>query len=464
MQLKTKRRFAVRPEYGLALCLGLMSLVPGESPAGAAMPAAAAKPGGLTKHPDIVIITVDTLRFDRVSVYGYKRPTTPNIDALLEGGVRFTQARVPEPLTAPSMTSMVTSLHPHEHGATRNALRMRPGLASFVSILRHHGYETAAFIGNWTLKDELSGLAEHFESYNEVFDRKRWFGLWFAEATAEDLTTKSLAWIGKHLESSRRPFLVWVHYVEPHAPYRFQKEFAPRLGITSGQTTRMDRYDTEVAFVDDSIGELLAGIEGTSRPALIHFASDHGESLGEHDYWGHGRHLYDATVHIPMGFAWRGEIEPRVIDAPASLLDLGPTTLGLLGLPVPDLFRGYDWAPVLTGETPAPDARITHHQAHKGAVQGDGGTNARRQGLLEVGRIADHRKEILRVKSGKFRIYDLSKDVRERTNLAGDGEPSAELSEWLQQVREGLAASDALPPPSLDPESIERLRALGYID
>ncbi len=433
---------------------------------GCVRPAVAATPASkLARHPDIIIITVDTLRVDRVSAYGYKRPTTPNVDTLLKRGVRFTQARVPEPLTAPSMTSMVTSLYPHEHGATRNGLRMRQGLASLPSILRHHGYETAAFVGNWTLKDQLSGLAEHFASFNEVFTRKRWFGLLFGEATAEDLTTEALAWIDEHLDRSRRPFLVWVHYVEPHAPYRFQSELAPGLGIGKGdQQTRGDRYDTEIAFVDRSIGELLAGIETTSRPTLIHFASDHGESLGEHDYWGHGRHLYDATLHIPLGFAWQGEIEPRVIDTPASLLDLGPTTLGLLGLPVPTLFRGYDWSPVLAGETPAPVERVTLHQAHKGAVQGDGGKNARRQGLLAVGRIADHRKEILRVRSKRLRIFDLSRDVPEVADLAEATEPTSELSDWLLQVREGLAASDELPPPSLDQESIEQLRALGYID
>ena len=447
------------PCPGLILSwLALAGLAAGT--AGAETPA-----GKLEKHPDVVIVTVDTLRFDRVSSYGYRRPTTPHIDALIEQGVRFTQARVPEPLTAPSMTSMVTSLHPHEHGASRNSLAMRPGLPSFVQILRHHGYETAAFVGNWTLKDKLSGLAEHFETYDEVFTRKRWFGLFFAEATAEDLTAEALAWIDAHLERSRRPYLVWVHYVEPHAPYRFQQEHAADLGIAGGQPSRSDRYDTEVAFVDRSIGKLLAGVEATSRPALIHFASDHGESLGEHDYWGHGRHLYDATLHIPMGFAWAGEIEPRTIDAPASLLDLGPTTLGLLGLPVPAAFKGYDWTPVVAGDTPPPDDRITRHQAHKGAVQGDGEGGARRQGLLEVARIASLEKEILRVRSGRLRVFDLSSDARELKDLAAAGAgPTAELAAWLQRVREGLAASDELPPPSLDPESIEQLRALGYLD
>ncbi|MCP3961930.1 MAG: sulfatase [bacterium] len=426
--------------------------------------AAAAEPPA--KLPHVVIITVDTLRYDRVSVNGYRRPTSPNIDALLEDGVHFTQARVPEPLTAPSMCSMLTSLYPHEHGTTRNGLKMRPGLASLPKILQQRGYKTSAFIGNWTLKNQLSGLGEHFMSFDEVFDRKRWFGMWFAEATAKDLTEKTLAWVDEHFESSRRPFFTWVHYVEPHEPYRFHKEFASELGITSSDPGPKDRYDTEVAFVDRAIGELIAGISAKAPrgETLILFASDHGESLGEHDYWGHGRHLYDATLHIPLGFAWNGTVEPRTIDAPASLLDLTPTVLGLLGLEVPTALRGFDWSPVLSGRADEPSARITHYQAHKGAARG-GSTNARRQGLLEVGRIEESGKEVLRVRSGNRRIFDLSEDAAELRSLVElKSEPSGQLAEWLEQVREGLAASDELPPPSLDEESIEQLRALGYID
>ncbi len=456
-----RRRFGIWP-WGRTgvVCLGLLGLGLG----GLRLAAAAEPAAKLARHPDILIVTVDTLRVDRVSAYGYRRPTTPHIDALLAKGVRFKQARVPEPLTAPAMASMVTSLFPHEHGTTRNGLRIRPGLASFARILERQGYETAAFVGNWTLKDQLSGLAEHFGSFHEVFTRKRWM-FWFAEATAEDLTAETLAWIDGHLDRSRHPFLAWVHYVEPHAPYRMQSELAPGLGIRDGgKASASDRYDTEVAFVDRSIGELLAGVEKTSRPTLIFFASDHGESLGEHDYWGHGRHLYDATLHIPMGFSWDGEIEPRTVDEPASLLDLAPTVLGLVGLPVPSAFRGFDWSPVLAGRAEPPSDRVTHHQAHKGAVQGDGTGNARRKGLLAVGRIAGRQKEILRVRSGRRRVFDLTRDAGERRDLADGAEASTELTDWLQQVRAGLTASDELPAPALDEESLEQLRALGYID
>ncbi len=419
--------------------------------------------------PNIVLVTVDTLRVDRVSAYGYERSTTPNVDALLNAGARFSQARVPEPLTAPAMGSMLTSLHPHEHGATRNGLRMRPGLDSLPSILASHGYKTAAFVGNWTLKDQISGIGEHFMDYVEVFSRKRWFGLWFGEATAEDLTQEAFEWIENHLETSRRPFLIWIHFVEPHAPYRFHQEFASDLGIrTSGNVSASDRYDTEIAFVDKAIGHFVDRMKTTSRSIdpLIVFAADHGESLGEHGYWGHGRHLFDATLHVPLGLTWHGKVNPQVIDAPASILDISPTLLGLAGVEVALDLQGFDWSGVLQGASEIPNDRITLHQAHKGAVQGRGNTNARRQGLLEVGRIENQKKEILRVKNGQGHwLFDLLKDPEEIESLTGkESKPSAELVTWLELVKQGLAASDELPPPVLDEESLDRLRALGYID
>ncbi len=465
MRWKAARRPAPGGRGALSVWSGLCLWL--AAAAAPAQPGDAATPPPL-RGPNVVIVTVDTLRFDRVSFHGYGRPTTPHVDALLERGVRFTQARVPEPLTAPAMVSMLTSLYPHEHGTTRNGLRPRPELPSLAKMLEQRGYRTAAFVGNWTLKDQLSGLGEHFASFNEVFTRKRWLGLWFSEATAEDLTREALAWVEDHLDQTRRPFLIWVHYVEPHAPYRFHREFAATLGIDSGrEATASDRYDTEVAFVDRSIGDLIAGLEAMPRPIdpLIVFTSDHGESLGEHNYWGHGRNLYEPTLRIPLGLAWEGRIEPQTIDSPASLLDLTPTVLGLIGLPVPTAFRGFDWSRVFAGDLEPPVGRVTHHQAHKGAVQGKSGTQARRQGLLEVGRVSDGRKEILRVKSSHRRIFDLGRDAAERDNLAAaKSEPSEDLARWLAQVREGLAASDELPPPSLDAESLEQLRALGYLD
>ncbi len=301
------------------------------------------------RFPNVVILTIDTLRADHLSSYGYARPTTPNIDRLLASGVRFSDARTVEPLTNPALASMFTSLYPHEHGATRNGLRMRPGLPSVARALGRRGYESAAFVSNWPLKNRISGLGEHFGRYEEVFTRKRWLGLFKDEANAEDLTDAALAWLARPRQASR-PFLLWVHYVEPHAPYRLHEEMVRPLGIARhGVPSRVDRYDTEIAFADAQLGRLLAAFERDPElkaNTLFVFAGDHGESLGEHGYWGHGRNLYEPTLKIPLGMAWAGRIHPgTTIDAPAQILDVAPTILGLAGLPSPPASRATTGRP-----------------------------------------------------------------------------------------------------------------------
>jgi choline-sulfatase len=431
-----------------------------------ALPAAAAQ-----RFPNVVILTIDTLRADHLSSYGYRRPTTPNIDRLLASGVRFTEARTVEPLTNPALASMFTSLYPHEHGATRNGLRMRPGLPSVARTLERRGYESAAFVSNWPLKDRISGLGEHFGRYEEVFTRKRWLGLFKDEANAGDLTDAALAWLGETRKTGR-PFLLWVHYVEPHAPYRLREEFVRPLGIPGdshgGDVSRPDRYDTEIAFADQQIGRLLAAFHRNPElkaSTLFVFAADHGESLGEHGYWGHGRDLHEPTLRIPLGLAWTGKIRPgTTIDAPALNLDVAPTILGLAGLPAPVGFRGFDWTPVFQGAAPPPRDRVLWFQAHKGAVlSSQEAANARRKGLLEVGVVVDGRKQILNLAAGALSLFDLAKDPRETRTLAGDPQLSRRLHDWMDTVQKGLAASDRLGPATVGSEDAAQLRALGYV-
>ncbi|HEX9671567.1 MAG TPA: sulfatase [Thermoanaerobaculia bacterium] len=452
------------PLLGGAALLPLLLLAPR-----AASPAAQQRPG--PRFPNVLVVTIDTLRADRLSGYGYGRATTPNLDRWMASGARFAQARTVEPLTNPAVCSMFTSLYPHEHGATRNGLAMRPGLPSAAAALRRRGYRSAAFVGNWTLKDRISGLGEHFEGYHEVFTRKRWFGVFKGEATAEDLTDAALDWLADHQQAHRRPFLLWVHYVEPHAPYRLQAGFAGRLGIAAaGEPPRQDRYDSEIAFADHHVGRLLAAVErdvALAANTIVLFTADHGESLGEHGAWGHGRQLYDTTLRIPLAIAWPGRIPAGVIEAPALNLDIAPTLLGLAGLPVPGGFRGFDWSAVLRGGAPPPRGRVVWFQAHKGAVlsQQEARSGARRRGLLEVALLTGMRKEILRLEGTRRWLFDLARDPAERRGQAAEANAaSAELRRWMTQVQQGLAASDRLAPIELDPESVEKLRALGYAE
>jgi hypothetical protein len=255
------------------------------------------------------------------------------------------------------------------------------------------------------------------------------------------------------------PVLLWVHYVEPHAPYRLHGEHAAALGIARGDVPATDRYDTEIAAVDAEVGRLLAGWERfAGGRGLVVFTADHGEAFGEDGEHGHGRVLHDATLRVPLGFVWRGRIPSARLAAPVSLLDVAPTLLGLLGLEPHPFFAGGDHsARLFAGREPAASALCV--EAHKGAVQSrERADRLRRAGLLEVGHLADGVLEVLSVLSGRRRLYPAPPAPARPA-----GAPSPGLQRCLQEIRAGLERGDQFPAPELDAESIDRLRALGYL-
>ena len=427
--------------------------------------------GAADRPANILILSVDTLRTDRLSVYGYERNTSPNLDRLLNKGVRFTEARTVEPLTAPALASMLISMPPHEHASTRNGLRARPDIPSLPRVLRRHGYRAAAFVGSWTLRKNLWEMNDHFDTYEAVLTKSRWLGVWTREAKAEDLNERAFAWLEEHRrEEGQRPYFLWVHYVEPHAPYELHEGFLDQIGPAppEGAKSRSYRYDSEIAYVDDQIGQLLARMEksGALDNTVIVFVSDHGESLGEHDYWGHGRNLKEPNLSIPMGVVYEGRLAPGVESSPALITDIAPTVVGLVGLEVPEFFQGLDWSPVFAGETASPADRVTYYETHKGAVSPhEGAEGLRRKGLIEVGVLQAGQKETYRVKSETREVFDLVSDGAESNDLVNaDSSMSDSLKQWLSQVRKGLEVSDELPPPSLSDDDMEALRALGYLD
>lgn len=423
------------------------------------------------RPPNVLIVSVDTLRTDRLSVYGYPRQTSPNIDRLLNQGVRFTEARTVEPLTAPALASMLISLPPHEHASSRNGLRVRPDLPSLPRVLRRHGYRAAAFVGSWTLRKNLWEMNDHFDVYEAVLTKSRWLGVWTREARADDINERALEWADEHRQrDGQRPYFLWVHYVEPHTPYELQEEFLEQIGPAPDGDTKSKsyRYDSEIAYVDERIGRLLRTMEewGMLESTIIVFVSDHGESLGEHGYWGHGRNLKEPNLRIPMGVVFEGKLRPGIEASPAMISDIAPTVVGLAGLEVPEFFQGLDWTPVFAGTVDSPADRVTRYETHKGAVgPHEVGKNLRRKGLLEVGILQAGVKESYRVKEGELASFDLAQDAAEIDNLAGeDGTISAALQSWLSEVQQGLELSDELPPPSLSDDDMEALRALGYLD
>ena len=405
-------------------------------------------------HPGIVLITVDTLRPDHLSRYGYARATSPAIDRLLASSIEFTDARTVEPLTSPALGSMLVSLPPHVHGATRNGIPMSPVAESLPLELRRHGYRTGAFVSNWVLAEKACGFATHFDRYEERFDRKRWFGFALDEGSAGNVADAALRWID---EDPARPFFAWLHFSEPHAPYRLHARFADRLGIPRLLPKARDRYDTEIAAVDDAVDDLLSELARRGLldgRIIVAFASDHGEAFGEHGEKGHGRHLWDTTLRIPMAVWWPGELQPRTVEAPATILDLAPTLLGLLGFPVPAAFQGFDWS----GESePAPLRRL-FFEAHKSAVLLGDRSAARAGGLLELAVLDRGIKTVTRLTDGGVFSHDLDADPDELRPLE---RAHALPPVLLELVRQRLGT--AKTPPPLGDELARRLRSLGYL-
>jgi arylsulfatase A-like enzyme len=168
---------------------------------------------------------------------------------------------------------------------------------------------------------------------------------------------------------------------------------------------------------------------------------------------------------VPLAVVWPGRIPPQAVAAPAVLIDVAPTVAGLVGLESPSSFRGFDWAPVLTGGAEPPTGRTTFYQAHKGAVlSAQEARPARRNGLLEVGLMTGLRKEVVRLPSSEHRLYEIGADPGERRDLGSHLAPSSALAAWRHEVENGLATAPDLPEVAIDPESAERLRSLGYLD
>jgi arylsulfatase A-like enzyme len=457
-QRKTVIRFGALAVVGAAVMALSSATVPARAPD---------DPLSAPTRPSVIVICVDTLRADHLASYGRHRPITPRIDALLARGVVMEKARTPIPLTTPAVASVLTSLYPHRHGSTRNGVPVYPGLTTLPGLLAGQGYQTAAVVSNWTLRDHLSHLGAAFQSYFEAYDRKRWRGLFKSEGSAQLVNSTVFRWVDGPRDP-RRPFFLWVHYIEPHAPYRFHGEYAGQVGIPDGAPAdAAGRYATEVAYVDARLGELLDGLEARDLLGgnLVVLLADHGESLGEHSAWGHGQVCYEECLRVPLGFVYPGAIPSgRRVRAQVTLLDIAPTILGLLGLDPPSSMEGRNLSDVCAGRRELEEVPC-YFQAQRGAVlRRKHVDQGRVSGPLEISRIFGESKTTVRYHSaGQVYRYNLGADPGEWRNLARPGEElSADLAAWEKDVF-GVLARQQREDPVLAEDDVERLKALGYL-
>lgn len=408
--------------------------------------------------PDVFFISVDTLRADRLGCYGNPDGLTPHIDALAETSLLFEDALCEVPLTAPSFGAMLSSRYPRMTGTRRNGLRMPESIPLLTEQFRAAGYETFCVQSNWTLKSRLSGLNRGFDVYDDDFHRKRW-GLIKSERQADEVTDLALDLLRRR--DPARPLFLWAHYSDPHAPYHYRREFnrspKPLWRTERTRRTRL-RYDTEVAFMDHHLGRLLDAIP--SDNAVILFVADHGESLHEHDYLGHGRRVYQTCVHVPLLLRGPG-VTPGRSAAPVRTLDIAPTLLALTGLPPLPLALG---ANLLAGDVDPGRARVveTYGGAVPARVPGAralmaGRPPIRQAVLLEGWKLilGDAHPELFDLRADPMEETDLSHKHPERVRAM-----TATITQWNADVPADEQAEDA----ALSPDDLEALRNLGYLD
>ncbi|HSE41023.1 MAG TPA: sulfatase, partial [Acidobacteriota bacterium] len=286
------------------------------------------------KNYNVLLITLDTLRADRLGCYGYKEISTPNIDRLAREGTLFLDATTHVPLTLPSHTSIMTGKYPPLHGVHDNGgFYVSKSENTLAEILKHHGFTTAAFVSAYVL-DSIWGLNQGFDTYYDKFenDPKEPVNLGAVERKGGDVLKDAITWLDRH---KGERFFLWTHFYDPHAPYEPPPEYEQKY---PGRP-----YIGEIAYTDFLVGKLLAHLDSLRlrENTIILLTGDHGESLGEHGESTHAFFIYDATLHVPM-ILWtpRRELHGNTVAQQVRTIDIFPTILQMTGIRVPEAIKG----------------------------------------------------------------------------------------------------------------------------
>lgn len=398
--------------------------------------------------PYIVLISIDTCRADRLSCYGFPHPTTPNLDALAREGFLFRDVIAPATMTLPSHASMLTGTIPPYHGIHSNATyRLRESDLTLAEILKDKGYATAAMVGAFVL-DSRFGLAQGFDLYDDRIEVEEGAMHALNSRTAGDVSLAAKAWLQGGPPSRGEPFFLFLHYYDPHFPYNPPEPFAT--------TYAKIPYAGEIAYVDKEIGDIIGELKrlGIYERALIIVTADHGEARGEHGEPSHGYFMYRSTTWVPLIIKLPKQREARVVDQKIGLVDLVPTILEYLGLPIPAHVQGRSFAPVLVGGEAEGEERYVYSEALMGTQFGCSPL---------VGVETSTWKYI---HTSRPELYYLAKDPKELVNLVQTdprrvgmmkGRLEQILEEHTRVATQGAAAA-------LDQQARDRVAALGYVE
>ncbi|MEM7136562.1 MAG: sulfatase-like hydrolase/transferase [Myxococcota bacterium] len=404
--------------------------------------------------PNVLLITVDTLRADHLGCYGYERARTPNTDRLADEGVRVVHAIAPTPITLPSHTSIMTGLEPPAHGVRGNgAFRVPDSVTTLAETLKAEGYRTQAFVSADVLHRRFN-LNQGFDGYDDdLWSEEKDSGLRMWQRSGERTMDRVLQWFAARTESpSRAPFFVWVHLFDPHAPYE-----APEADAKLAATP----YDGEIASVDRQIGRLVDALkeDGVLDETILVFTSDHGESLGEHEEATHAMFIYESTQHVPLIFRYPRKLDAgKVYEGPARSVDIVPTILSLAGKK-PRETQGADLSGAFASGASFPSQVQYSESLHPELMYGMAPLEGVREGAWTY------------IRAPRSELYDRRTDPRELRNLLDGGgssaaktragELDAALSKVIEDSKRFASVAEANP---LDPQTIAMLEALGYME
>jgi arylsulfatase A-like enzyme/Tfp pilus assembly protein PilF len=393
---------------------------------------------------NVVLISIDTCRADRLSCYGYKRRTTPHIDAVAKDGVLFQQALSPVPFTRPAHSTMLTGTYPPTHGVRLNNTEILPSdNVTLAEILREAGYQTAAFVSGFPL-DAKFGVNQGFDTYDDNFTRKMAGSAEPAERTAEDVSRPALAWLEQHAGT---PFFLFLHYYDAHLPYEAPPPYASEYAD--------DPYAGEIAYVDTWIGQVVDRLRALHAydDTLLIITADHGESLGEHHETSHGYFVYQSTQHVPLVIHAPYGRKGRNVEGRVSLVDLVSTVLDLTGLKTTALLQGVSLRNDLEGRKPSNARRTLYCESLHPSQFECSPLNGVVEGAWKY------------IRAPRQELYDLTKDPEENENVVESKPQVAErLRERLEEMlKEMESAVPARERSAADPDAASRLRSLGYI-
>jgi arylsulfatase A-like enzyme/Tfp pilus assembly protein PilF len=399
---------------------------------------------------NLIVITLDTTRADRLGAYGYPNAGTPNLDALAQDGVLFEHASTAAPITLPAHSSLFTGRFPPEHGVRDNGgYFLNDKEQTLAETLEGRGYATGGFIAAYVL-DSKWGIAQGFDTYFDDFDLSKYkvFSMGAIQRPGNEVVDHALPWIDQHQAA---PFFAWVHLYDAHAPYTPPEPFRSRYPN--------EPYQGEISFADSQVGRLVQHLRELNLldRTVIAVIGDHGESLNDHGEEGHGFFVYESVVHVPLivRAPFSAMKNRRVTDSVRSV-DVMPTVLDLLGVPKPAgvPIDGQSMTPLMTGaradmglEAYAEAVYPLHHF-------GWSDLRALRQGRYKV--IAAPRPE----------LYDLQDDPKEENNLYSARKPLADrmigrLTEMEAHFKQSAPARSEVV--EVDPDAKARLAALGYV-